>query len=173
MIQGRRRELGLGGFPLVSLAEARERAFSNRKLAREGGDPLAERRRGEEMPTFAEAAERVWNDKSPGWRNSGHAHDWMSSLARHVLPYIGDRRVGEVTSADVHFVLRRIWHSKPETARRLRQRIHAVMEWAMALHLRDDNPCERLGKDAGRAAGRAAAHAGDPARRGGGGRQGG
>ena len=146
MVRGRRRELGLGGFPLVSLAEAREKAFSNRKLAREGGDPMAERRRAEGMPTFAEAAERVWNDKSPGWRHSGHAQEWMSSLERHVLPYIGDKPAGEVTSADLHFVLRRIWHSRPETARRVRQRIHAVMEWAIALHLREDNPCDRLGK---------------------------
>ena len=73
----------------------------------------------------------------------------MSSLARHVLPYIGDKPVGAVTSADLHFVLRRIWHSRPETARRVRQRIHAVMEWAIAMHLRDDNPCERLGKTLG------------------------
>ena len=72
---------GLGGFPLVSLAEAREKAFSNRKLAREGGDPAGrETFRAEGMPTFAEAAERVWNDKSPGWRHSGHAQEWMSSL---------------------------------------------------------------------------------------------
>ena len=101
------------------------------------------------MPTFAEAAERVWIDKSPGWRHSGHAQEWMSSLARHVLPYIGDKPAGEVTSADLHFVLRRIWHNRPETARRVRQRIHAVMEWAIALHLRDDNPCDRLGKALG------------------------
>ena len=149
MIHGRRRELGLGGFPLVSLAEAREKAFSNRKLAREGGDPMAERRRGEGMPTFAEATERVWKDKCPGWGHSGHAQDWMSSLERHVLPHIGRKPVGEVTSADLHFVLRRIWHSRPATARRVRQRIHAVMEWAIALHLRDDNPCDRLGKALG------------------------
>ena len=149
MIHGRRRELGLGGFPLVSLAEAREKAFTNRKLAREGGDPMAERRRGEGTATFAEAAERVWKDKSPGWGHSGHAQDWMSSLERHVVPYIGDKPVGQVTSADLHFVLRRIWHSRPETARRVRQRIHAVMEWAIALHLRDDNPCDRLGKALG------------------------
>ena len=86
MIRGRRRELGLGGFPLVSLAEAREKAFANRKLAREGGDPLTNRFRAEGMPTFAEAAERVWNDKTPGWRHSGHAQEWMSSLTRHVIP---------------------------------------------------------------------------------------
>ena len=146
MIRGRRRELGLGGFPLVSLAEARAKAFANRKLAREGGDPMTERLRAEGMPTFADAAERVWNDKSPGWRHSGHAQEWMSSLARHVLPYIGDKPVCDVTSADLLYTLRKIWHARPETARRVRQRISAVMEWAIAMHLRDDDPCDRLGK---------------------------
>ena len=144
MIRGRRRELGLGGFPLVCLAEAREKAFANRKLAREGGDPLTNRFRAEGMPTFAEAAERVWNDKIPGWRHSGHAQEWMSSLTRHVLPYIGDKLVCDVTSADLLYALRRIWHSRPETARRVRQRISAVMEWAMAMHLREDDPCDKL-----------------------------
>ena len=71
MIQGRRRELGLGGFPLVSLAEARAKAFAYRKIAREGGDPLTEKRRADGIPTFAEAAERVWKGKNPGWRQPG------------------------------------------------------------------------------------------------------
>ena len=65
MIQGRRRELGLGGFPLVSLAEARAKAFACRKIAREGGDPLTEKRRADGIPTFADAAERVWKGRTP------------------------------------------------------------------------------------------------------------
>ena len=60
-----------------------------RKLAREGSDPLSGRHNHANVPTFAEAAERVWKDNRPGWRHSGHAQEWMSSLARHVLPYIG------------------------------------------------------------------------------------
>lgn len=106
---------------------------------------MAERRRAEGMPTFAEAAERVWKDKNPGWRHSGHAQEWMSSLTRHVLPHIGDMPVCDVSSADILDTLRRIWHARPETARRVRQRISAVMEWAIAMELRDDNPCGRLG----------------------------
>ena len=146
MILGRRRELGLGGFPLVSLAEAREKAFANRKLAREGGNPLTGRVRTEGIPTFAVAAERVWHDKRAGWRHPQHAQDWLSSLRRHVLPHIGDVPVCDVTSADILETLRRVWHVRPETARRIRQRIYAVMEWAVAMHVRDDNPCDRLGK---------------------------
>ncbi|MCY4598597.1 MAG: integrase arm-type DNA-binding domain-containing protein [Acidobacteria bacterium] len=145
VVRRRRRELGLGGFPLVSLKEAREKAFSNRKVAREGGDPLTEKRRAQSLPTFAEAAKRVWRDNSPGWRHPGHAHDWISSLTRHVLPYIGDKPVSNVSSADILDTLRRIWHSRPETARRIRQRISSVMEWSVAMEYRADNPCDRLG----------------------------
>ena len=72
-IRGRRTELGLGGFPLVSLKEAREKAFANRKLAREGGDPLSEKRRVESTPTFADATRQVWNQLRPGWRSPQHA----------------------------------------------------------------------------------------------------
>ena len=144
-IRGRRRELGLGGFPLVSLKEAREIAFANRKLARSGGDPLAEKRRASGMPTFAEAAERVWNDLRPGWSNPRHAHNWKSSLTRFAFPHIGRMPVCDVTSADVIDTLRRIWHEHPTTARRVRHRIRAVLEWAVAMELRNDNPCDRIG----------------------------
>ncbi len=143
-IRSRRRELGLGGFPLVSLAEAREKAFANRKLAREGGDPLADKRRAKGMPTFAEAAERVWTDKRAGWRNAGHAWHWKASLETYAFPRIGTMPVSEVTSADVLEVLTPIWHVKATTARRVRQRISAVMEWAIAMQMRTDNPCDRL-----------------------------
>ena len=145
MIHGRRRDLGLGGFPLVSLREARDRAFANRKAAREGGDPLSGKHSHVNVPTFAEAAERVWKDNRPGWRHSGHAQEWMSSLARHVLPYIGGKPVSSVSSAEILETLRRIWHSRPETARRVRQRVSAVMDWAVAMEYRGDNPCGRLG----------------------------
>ena len=71
VVRGRKRELGLGSVALVSLAEAREKALANRKLAREDGDPLAEKRRTEGVPSFAEAAERVLEQKQAGWRSTG------------------------------------------------------------------------------------------------------
>ena len=145
VINGRRRDLGLGGFPLVSLREARERALANRKIARDGRDPLNGRRSPVAVPTFAEAAERVWSDNRPGWRNARHAQDWKSSMARHVLPHIGGMPVSSIGSSEILDVLRRIWHSRPETARRVRQRISAVMDWAVAMEYRADNPCGRLG----------------------------
>ena len=144
-IRGRRAELGLGGFPLVSLKEAREKAFANRKLAREGGDPLSEKRRVESTPTFAEATRQVWKQLRPGWRSPQHAQLWLSSLERYALPRIGGMPVSEVTSADVIGILAPIWHETAPTARKLRQRIRAVMEWAVAMDLRPDNPCDRIG----------------------------
>ena len=145
LVRARRRELGLGSVALVSLAEAREQARANRKLARTGGDPLADKRRTQDMPTFAAAAMRVVEQKQGGWRHSTHATTWRRSLERYAFPRIGSRPVAEVTSADVLEILTPIWHVKRQTARRIQQRIHAVMEWAIAMHYRPDNPCDRLG----------------------------
>ena len=144
-IRGRRAELGLGGFPLVSLKEAREKAFANRKLAREGGDPRAGKRESKSMPTFADATRTVWKQLRPGWRSPRHAQLWLGSLERHVLPHIGKMPIAEVTSADLIGILAPIWHEKASTARKLRQRIRAVLEWAVAMDLRPDNPCDRIG----------------------------
>ncbi|MDE2925521.1 MAG: integrase arm-type DNA-binding domain-containing protein [Acidobacteriota bacterium] len=144
-IRGRRTELGLGGFPLVSLTEAREKAFANRKLARDGGDPRAANRRAESMPSFADAAGAVWKQLRPGWRSPRHARLWLWSLERYVLPHIGKIPIAQVTSADVIGILAPIWHEKAATARKLRQRIRAVLEWAVAMDLRPDNPCDRIG----------------------------
>ena len=149
-IGGGRRELGLGGYPMVSLKEARVQAFANRQLARAGGDPLAKKRRAGSLPTFAAAAERVWIQLRPGWRNEKYAKAWMSGLQRAAFPRLGKKPVTEVTSADVIEVLRPIWHSSPTTARRVRQRINAVLEWAVAMEFRTDNPCDRIGPVLGR-----------------------
>ena len=145
LVRGRRRELGLGSLALVPLAEAREKALVNRKLARQGGDPLAEKRRSQGIPTFAEAATRALEQKQAGWRNRKHAREWMSSLRRFAFPRIGKMLVSEVTSADVLEILSPIWHRKAQTARRVRQRLRAVLEWAVAMEFRMDNPCDRIG----------------------------
>ena len=144
-IRGRRTELGLGGYPLVSLKEAREQAFANRKLARAGGNPLSEKRRAKSMPTFAETARRVRDQLSPAWRSPHHPRLWLNSLEKYAFPHIGTTPISEVTSADVIGILTPIWHEKANTARKLRQRIRAVMEWAVAMEIRPDNPCDRIG----------------------------
>ena len=128
VIRGRKRELGLGSVALVSLAEAREQALANRKLARSGGDPLAEKRRSLGIPTFADAAERVVEQKRAGWRSSAHPRNWLRSLELHAFPRIGEVPVSEVTSADVLEILTPIWHAKAPTARTVHLRIRAVLE---------------------------------------------
>ena len=136
--------MGLGAAGLVSLAEAREQALANRKLARSGGDPLSENRRAAGVPTFAEAAGRVLEQKRGGWRGRWHAQNWWRSMERYVFPRIGSRPVSEVNTADVLEILTPIWHVKAETARAVRQRVRSVLEWAIALDMRGDNPCDRV-----------------------------
>ena len=144
VIRGKRCELGLGSVALVSLAEAREKAVANRKLAREGGDPLADKRRFQSMPTFAEATAAVVEQKQAGWKNAEQVRAWRNSLQRYAFPRIGTRPVSEVESADVLAILSPIWHAKPVIARAVRQRLHAVLEWAIALDMRNDNPADRV-----------------------------
>ncbi len=144
MIRGKRRELGLGSFPLISLSEAREAATDNKKLARAGGDPLQAKRDARSIPTFAEAAHRVHQMHKPTWRNEKHAGDFINSLETYAVPKIGNIRVSEVSSADVLRVLTPIWTEKPETARRVRQRIGTVMKWAVAQGWRSYDPARDI-----------------------------
>ena len=145
VIRGRRCELGLGAVALVSLAEAREQAVANRKLAREGGDPLADKRRAQGILTFADATTAVIEQKRTGWKNPEQVRAWRNSLERYAVPRIGRMAVSAVTSADVLAILAPIWHTKPVLAKAVRQRLHAVLEWAVAMNLRTDNPCSRVG----------------------------
>ena len=138
-IRGRRTDLGLGGWPLVSLAEARERALENRKTARSGGDPLVEKRKAL-VPTFPEAAERVIALNAPTWRNPKTEAQWRSSLKTYAYPYLADVPVDQIDGADVLAALSPIWTTKPETARRVRRRVSAIFKWAVASGYRYDNP---------------------------------
>ena len=90
-ITGRRRDLGLGGFPLVTLAEAREQAFDNSRQARRGRDPLSDRRRFL-TPTFEQAAGRALEANRARWRNAKTAANWTESMAKHAYPVFGVRR---------------------------------------------------------------------------------
>ena len=144
VIRGRRRDFGLGSVALVSLAEAREKARANRKLAREGGDPLAERRRARGVPSFAEATTRVLKQKQAGWRSGRHPRDWLSSLERYAFPRIGRIAVSEVATADVLEILTPIWHAKASTGQSVHQRMRSVFERAVAMEYRPDNRCDRV-----------------------------
>ena len=130
-IHGKLRSIGLGGFPLTTLSEAREAAYENRKLARHGGDPLAERRKAD-MPTFRDAAEKTYTALRPRWRNSKVATNWMQQLERHAFPRLADRPVDTIGREEVLSVLTPIWAAKPETARRIRRCIKTTLQWCIA-----------------------------------------
>ena len=138
-IRGRRRELGLGSFPHVSLAKARALAALNRATVADGGDPLAESRRSR-SPKFRAAATQVYELNRPRWRSVKHADDWWATLERHAMPRLGDLPVSDISRVDVLDVLTPIWTTKPETARRVRQRIRTIMQWALAHGHAEHNP---------------------------------
>ena len=142
-IGGRQRNMGLGSWPAVSLNAAREEALANWRTAREGRDPIAERRKAKanaRMPTFQEVAREVIDLRRQDWTSEKHAAQWESSLATYVYPFIGRVPVNAVTSGDVLALVRRIWSTKRETARRVRQRIEAVFDYAITEGRRMDNP---------------------------------
>ena len=140
VIRGKRCELGLGSAALVPLADAPERALNNRRMVRAGGDPLQAKREADAILTFEEAAQRVHAIHAPTWRNPKHAAQFLTTLEINVFPHFGNLRISEVSSADVLAALTPIWNSKPETARRVRQRIGTVMKWAVAQGWRTNNP---------------------------------
>ena len=140
VVHGKRRELGLGSPPVVTLAKAREAALENKRMAFEGTDPLRARKEASEILTFEEAARTVHRLHEPTWRNKKHAAQFISSLETYAFPRIGRSKVGEVSTADVLAVLSPIWNEKRETARRVKQRIGTVMKWAVAKGWRQDDP---------------------------------
>lgn len=131
---GRRRDIGLGTFPAVSLAEAREKATQTRKQLLAGEDPVEAKRAAKRavaaIPTFRAAAETVHAERRGDWRNEKHRSQWINTLRSYAFPLIGDKRIDKVTSGDVRAVMLPIWQAKPETARRLLQRIGKVLDWA-------------------------------------------
>jgi integrase len=140
VVQRRRRDLGLGGVQLISLAEAREKAFALRKVARAEADPVAEKARAL-TPTFAEAARTAHREHILDWKNEKHAAQWLNTLVEYAFPVIGSRRVNEIETPEVRRVLSPIRLSKPETARRVKQRIGTVFDWSKAAGYRSgDNP---------------------------------
>lgn len=143
-IRGKRCELGRGSPLLVPLAEARAKALDNRKMAREGGNPLQAKREAQAVLTFEEAARKVHALHLPTWRNPKHAAQFLSTLETYTFPRMGKLKVADVTTADVLAVLTPIWTEKTETARRVRQRIGTVMKWAIAQGWRQDNPAENI-----------------------------
>ena len=147
VVKGKRCDLGLGSVTLVPLADAREEARRLRRIARTGGDPLAERRHEQRsVPTFEQAARQVHAGHEAGFRNEKHRKQWLSSLSG-VVSTCGSKRVDAITSADILAVLNPQWLERPETSRRVLQRLRVIFDWCKAQGYRaGDNPTEGLTK---------------------------
>ena len=130
--------IGLGAYPVITLAMARDKAIENARALTLGRDP---RGGSIEIPTFSKAAETVIGIHAEGWKDGGKSENqWRSSLRDYVLPNLGNKRINDITTADVMGVLIPHWTNKHETMRRVKQRISAVMRWSMAQGYRQDDP---------------------------------
>jgi integrase len=134
---GRRRDIGLGSLVDVNLAEARELARDTHNLVDIGIDPVAERELPARIPTVREAAMSVLEEIRTTWRNQKHAQQWINTLEAYAFPDIGSRKVDEITGPMIRDLLAKIWLSKPETARRVRQRIGNILDWSYSCGFRD------------------------------------
>ena len=139
-------EMGLGSYPDVTLAKARTLATEKRLMTADGVNPIKERNKGvaviQRQRTFAECAAEYYALHRDGWKNAKHASQWMNTLVTYAYPVFGDASVSDVTKFDILTVLDPIWASKQATASRVKQRIHAVLDWAAAKDY-------RTGHDAG------------------------
>ena len=142
-LRGRSHEMGLGPYPLISLAEARERVNQWRKLRLDGIDPV-EARRGQRTQerleaaksiTFRQCADSYIKAHEPGWTNAKHRYQWRQTMDL-ACETLGDLPVASVDTSLVVKTLEPIWPKKPETAKRLRGRIEAVLDWATAREFR-------------------------------------
>lgn len=161
-IGGKRRDIGLGAYPDVSLAQAREAAQATRKGIVEGIDPVAQRKavkaallaeQSKEL-SFADAAARCHATKEKGFKNAKHRADWISSIERYANPVIGKIPVADIELAHILKVLmdpaakpeETLWETKRETASRLQQRLEVVMNWATVRGYRKgENPARWKG----------------------------
>lgn len=163
LVGNKRRSIGLGSYPTVSLAEARERARQTRAQIRDGVDPVVERRKAKDAVaasqakavTFEELARAYIKTRESGWSNAKHAAQWAATLEQYAFPILGKRLVSDINENDVLRVLEApvgpggetFWNNKTETASRVRQRIEAVLDYGAVKKLREgENPARWKGK---------------------------
>ena len=149
-----RRDIGLGAYPDVPLALAREKAREARELIRAGKDPVDEARAARsalvaaqaKAVTFEDAATSYIKSHESSWRNVKHGQQWRNTLATYAFPVIGKMLVRDVEQAHVLKIIEPLWLTKTETASRLRSRIESVLDWAKGRGYRDgDNPASWKG----------------------------
>ena len=140
VLDGRRRDLGLGGYPATGLAQARAKALDLKSAIAGGKHPVPEERKSP-IPTVRYATLAVFELNKPRWKSSKYATNWLQMLERHAFPTLGDVRIDRVSRIDVLSVLTPIWVELPETARRIRQRLRAIFSWAISHgYYSDPNP---------------------------------
>jgi integrase len=153
-VGSKRRDIGLGGYPEVTLQRARERTAESRELIRQGVDPVDKRKADRaalisaqaKVIEFKDAAIRCHASKAPEFRNVKHRGEWINTLERYAFPVIGSLPVSEIELPHILKVLEPIWHTKTETASRVRQRMEAVLTWAAVSKYRSgDNPARWVG----------------------------
>lgn len=153
-VGSKRRDMGLGGYPDVELAQAREKARAARELVEQGVDPILHRRQLKSalaaqqaaQKTFEQCATEYIDAKSAEWSNAKHASQWTNTLTAYAYPTLGKLLVSDIGLPQVIGVLKPIWQTKTETATRLRGRIEAVLDWATVHHYRQGlNPARWKG----------------------------
>ena len=149
----KRRDMGLGVYPAVSITDARKAAIEARELIRNGQDPIkarnadkAARKIDAQNLTFEQAAYNAYQNLKQGWANARHRAEWLNSLKRFVFPILGRQAVKELKARDFADALCAIWIDKPDTASRVKQRCSVVMDWCVAQEMCDSNPVGVVGK---------------------------
>ena len=148
-VTGKRRNAGLGIYPEISIADAGSQARLMREQLAKGLDPLEVKKEEASkpaIPTVEIAARQVHEQLLPGWRNPKHGKQWISTLEQYAFPIIGRQPINAITPAHIASVLQPIWLEIPETATRVKQRLHAVMAWAWAHGFCQANPVDVVDK---------------------------
>ena len=141
-----RAEMGLGSYPLITLADARAKATMQKHMAMEGGDPLEAKRKARDAMTFAQAVEQYLTAKLAEFRNDKHKKQWRATLDTYAADVLGPMQLPTIEVRHILRVLQPIWTEKTETASRLRGRIEAILSWAtVAGHRAGDNPARWKG----------------------------
>jgi len=157
-LAGRRRNMGLGGYPAITLSQARKTKNNFQLQVKAGSDPLEEKRKSKEkgvaehreqgssLMTFSRCSEEYIAAKRSGWKSSKHAQQWENTLATYAAPFIGDMPVKQIEGEHVLEILQPIWFGKTETANRVRNRIELILDYATTLkHRSGDNPARWRG----------------------------
>lgn len=147
-VTGKRRNAGLGTYPDVGVADAGKLGQQMRDLISQGKDPLEKTALTEnkpQIPTFEDAAKQVHTNLLPSWKNQKHGKQWISTLEQYVFSTIGSITLDSILPADIAKVLKPIWLDIPETASRVKQRVHTVMAWGWAHGYCSSNPVDVVG----------------------------